>query len=524
MLKHLPALLLLLVPGCLDAQTRLFFEDFSSGAGQFTLNTTDVASSNAPDNWIFWIVNDHYTGGMGITDTCSFPNPLYPFFSPDEFIDMPGFYYFPDTPHQPAGITGGPTGSYMHLTSPGGPLNAGHLKVDSLCVFPKNYFTRMTSDISTEGYDTISVSFWWTGSGADSSYIEVYYSIDEGGNWTKITDPLGNYSYNPQWLLQTISLPEFANQATLRIGFRQKNQPVSGTDEEGNGYGIDDFTITANPPSISTGFTLQQAFYCPGDSLEISYEASSGFEEENMFIVQLSDTTGSFLHPLSIGTLDASGSSGLIFVTIPRDIPPGSGYRVRVLSTDPPATGTSNDTDIPIAPLPTAGFEYIHPAGYRIEFTNTSTNADIYHWTFHGYEEGIIWGTSGDKSPTFVYPFGGLFPVMLVATNECGSDTLIRDILLKLPPDGVEEVKTAIPIAVYPNPLTDFIRIEWFVPVPEKMELSIFNTIGMQIHSEQLFSTGHNDKTIDLSGLPGGIYFVKLAGSNGTAIRKILKH
>jgi PKD repeat protein len=77
-----------------------------------------------------------------------------------------------------------------------------------------------------------------------------------------------------------------------------------------------------------------------------------------------------------------------------------------------------------LATLPTANFTPSSESlcvGSSITFTNTSTNAATYEWSFPGGTPA----TSTAANPTVTYSAPGIYDVILIATNDCISDTLL---------------------------------------------------------------------------------------------------
>ena len=75
---------------------------------------------------------------------------------------------------------------------------------------------------------------------------------------------------------------------------------------------------------------------------------------------------------------------------------------------------------------PTAGFSGTNTSGcapLTVQFTNTSTGANSYAWTFPGGTPG----TSTAQNPTVVYNTSGNYNVTLIVTNPAGSDTLTQN-------------------------------------------------------------------------------------------------
>ncbi len=74
---------------------------------------------------------------------------------------------------------------------------------------------------------------------------------------------------------------------------------------------------------------------------------------------------------------------------------------------------------VEIVPVPVAGFTFT-VNGRVITFTNTSTNATSYFWTFG---DG---GSSTDSDPVYEYTDAGIYSVVLTATSVCGTSTKTR--------------------------------------------------------------------------------------------------
>ncbi len=318
-----------------QAQTTLYTESFE-GASSFTLNTTDAASTIS--TWNTWLINNSYTGGDGDVICLGFPFT----------------YTIIDTPTQPVGITT-PGGNYLHTASvegiPDGITNCSFGAADGFCITPDNTFSRMTADVSTAGFADVEFKFWWLCQGGSTFYGQVYYSIDGGTVWTNAG---GQYNLQASWTEQTVTLPAFGNQATLRFGFRFVNSV--GFDALDPGFGIDDVRIigaTSAPNTITTS-TIAPTSYCQGAQLSVPYTVTGVYNAGNIFTAELSDAGGSFAAPTVIGTLSAT-TSGSITCTIPALTPVGNGYRVRVMSSDPVTTGSANTADITVSSAPYAG-------------------------------------------------------------------------------------------------------------------------------------------------------------------------
>jgi len=214
-----------------NAQTILFSEDFENGNTSFDINTLSMSSTT--DGFNSWIINNEYAGGSG-TSSC---------FGLSFTVES--------SPPQPIEIGNSPNSNYMHIVNEdamaSGILNANYVPSDGglLCFTDETYFTEMSDDISTLGYDSIDISFWWMCGGSDAAFGELMYSTDEGNNWAQASEPL---NFTNSWTESQYTNENFSNQETIRFGFRYSN--------------LTDFSGLATDPSLSideiniTGFSL----------------------------------------------------------------------------------------------------------------------------------------------------------------------------------------------------------------------------------------------------------------------------
>lgn len=79
--------------------------------------------------------------------------------------------------------------------------------------------------------------------------------------------------------------------------------------------------------------TLPSHHICAGDSIHLPFSAAPVFNAGNVFSLQLSNATGSFASPTTIGTLNAY-TSDTISALIPHSITQGTNYRLRIISSD----------------------------------------------------------------------------------------------------------------------------------------------------------------------------------------------
>lgn len=88
----------------------------------------------------------------------------------------------------------------------------------------------------------------------------------------------------------------------------------------------------------------------------------------------------------------------------------------------------------------------------------------------------------------------------------------------------LEETMAIQELSVYPNPALDALRVRFGLPEKTALSLSVVNAYGQVIQSvtENTYSAGDHAVDMDLSGLPGGVYFLRLGGSLGGAVRRFI--
>jgi hypothetical protein len=103
-------------------------------------------------------------------------------------------------------------------------------------------------------------------------------------------------------------------------------------------------------PSVTALSTMT---LCQGGTVNVSFNAGGVFNANNIFTAQLSNASGSFASPVNIGTLPGTGS-GIINGTLSGSQGAGSGYRIRVISSNPASTGADNGANLTVVAKPTS--------------------------------------------------------------------------------------------------------------------------------------------------------------------------
>lgn len=186
-----------------------------------------------------------------------------------------------------------------------------------------------------------------------------------------------------------------------------------------------DVTVQPSTDPILTLNTFSGAL-CLGSTRTLIFTISGNpFPSGNVLTAQLSDASGSFAAPVSIGTLAYSGlttGSGLT-ATIPATATPGTGYRIRLVGSNPVITSNDNGSDLTLNAVPTATATSNSPvpqAGTLVLNGGPAVAGNTYVWTA-AYTSGgsAVVGTTQNLSLTNVQPSqSGTYT--LTITNAAG--------------------------------------------------------------------------------------------------------
>ncbi len=257
--------------------------------------------------------------------------------------------------------------------------------------------------INTTGLTSISVSFTAATQRTENTRqneLGLQYRIGSTGTFTNVsgstyqnqmtpTNTTGTGAVKVETI--TCTLPAACNnQSTIQL--RWLIRDISGS---GNrpGFSIDDISIsgTSGSNSISTGLVSTSPFCVDASSSasgSVLYSALGTYSSAT-FTAYLSDATGSFASPLSIGTSSVSGTdpSGSINFTIPAGTSSGASYKIRIDCNSPAVTGSES-----------AALEIINGAkNVSAQAATVANQLSVVSWTNPSgcYDEIMVVGKAG---------------------------------------------------------------------------------------------------------------------------------
>ena len=158
--------------------------------------------------------------------------------------------------------------------------------------------------------------------------------------------------------------------------------------------------ISVVPGRLLTGVsvgTVSPLSYCAGNDINIPFTITGTYNSGNTFTAQFSNNTGSFSSPVVIGSLTGT-ISGTISGAVPSNTPTGTGYLIRIISSNPADTSIINSAAITVnKAVPDSVHIQANPAGAicsgtNVTFTATPVNGGtnpVYQWKVNGSNTGI---------------------------------------------------------------------------------------------------------------------------------------
>lgn len=340
--------------------------------------------------------------------------------------------------------------------------------------------------------------------------------------WKFSTTPGGPYSNFTPSVIGLNYTPNFAAPGTYYI--------VCVSDD-GNGNSITSnevVIVVANGTNLNTSTISGSPFFVSPSSnvtVSVGFTSDITFGANNVFTAQLSNASGSFANPVTIGTLTSSATGTPISAVIPSGTPNGTGYRIRVVSSNPAFTGTDNGANLTaiqfensIAPIDTQ-FVLMGTNGTTLNVTATHPGTSQV-WKFRPntlVPYGPFTPAQTGTSYTPNFPTDGFYFIACFSVNTWGDTTQSEEVVVRVFDDTGVENEEIGKIAIYQlhegmvvdltqsslvNPLFQLIDMTGKVVLEQKIMTGTIQNIAYQV--------------------PSGVYAFRLSNAKQLMTGKIL--
>ena len=180
-------------------------------------------------------------------------------------------------------------------------------------------------------------------------------------------------------------------------------------------------------------------------------------------------------------------------------------YDVQLLITNYGYTGTCVDSmiqTITVYDTSVANFGWAHMGSGSYQFTDSSTAATSWSWTFQGGTPAV----SSIQNPTSVFTVTGNYEVCLTVSdsNGCNMNTFCDSVTFVV---GIEDLDATDNIKIYPIPASNYFNVT--VPINYfGGKISLTNLVGQELKSVAI----ENQEKVKVSteDVASGVYFVSL--------------
>jgi hypothetical protein len=283
--------------------------------------------------------------------------------------------------------------------------------------------------------------------------------------------------------------------------------------------------------------------YCAGQTYTLPYSVVGTFNGGNVFTAQLSDNTGSFANPVTIGSV-ASTTNGTISITIPAATPAGTTYLLRIISSNPITSSWANGCGAYFAnnlyitnfyiTIKNCSLLPVQLTSFTVECNNnnpllkwtTATETNNDHFTIQRSEDGVNFEdeatikATGNSSIARNYSFIDYNPLpgttyyRLSQTDFDGTTTHLQT----LANTSCENAGNVKAFAINGNS----IEVQINATSSEPYSLTLMSATG-QVIAKEIYNTsvGFNETKMNTQ-VAKGVYILAISGANKVTYKKIV--
>ena len=281
----------------------------------------------------------------------------------------------------------------------------------------------------------------------------------------------------------------------------------------GNGTATGTVRVVVIPTLAITGFALSAI--CAGQTGSVPAVQGGIFNGSTGYVVQLSDATGGFSTPQTVG----AGSQSPLSFSIAENQPTGTGYRLRVVgntaerveATPGPAFAINVKPTATIAAVGDSSIVQTSTARLRLTFTGTAP-----------FQYTLVNGTAGVANTATeeltVKPDQTTTYAVAAVTNGCGVGVVTgkqTQTITVIPLLAVDPNQAPV-VTLLPNPASESVRVETSLSGPH--DVLLYDVLGR----ERLRRHFQKQADVSLQTLAKGIYVYRIITPKGAVEGRLL--
>lgn len=248
---------------------------------------------------------------------------------------------------------------------------------------------------------------------------------------------------------------------------------------------------------------------CINDQFVVYYTMEGHVDAANVFYLELSDASGSFASPDTIGSRSGLYSDKIIG-TIPASVSAGTGYRVRVVSSSPVLTSNDNGFDLQLT-LQTS-------LPVSISGDTTLCQGDTLTLSVATGFVRYDWST-GDTTASIQITAIGTYSVEATDSGGCRN----RDEITIIPCIAIEPGLLSLPPEIWPNPSTGDLNLHLQDAQAGKLSLSLLDLTGRRTWHRTLYKRpGPQQFLLNLQDQPAGLYLLEIRSETHQVVKKLI--
>ncbi len=289
---------------------------------------------------------------------------------------------------------------------------------------------------------------------------------------------------------------------TLTVGTSYSITSLSNTC--GNGIGTGNSRVVVIPTVAVSGFVAQAI--CAGQTGSLSAVQGGAFNGSTSYVVQLSDASGTFGTPTTVG----SGATSPLSFSIAENQSAGSGYRLRVVgntvekveTTPSPAFAINTKPTATIAAVGDSSILQTSTARLRLTFTGTAP----YQYTL---TDGTVGTANATTEELTVKPDQTTTYAVVAVTNGCGAGVVSgKQTIMVIPLLALDPAKGPV-VTLVPNPASEAVHVETTLSGPH--DVILYDILGR----ERLRRQFQQQADLSLQTLAKGIYVYRIITPKG---------